>query len=105
MWHQAPKSLKVKTSGPGLQRKPQGQLSQMIHVGLFASLLDVVQGFHLERRAPFGFGFTALTQGLEPLLNLPYVTLPHLTEKQGISGYIKLRLGVWGHSSVGRVFT
>lgn len=44
--------LRDKDSGPGLQREPQGQLSQMIHVRLFASLLDVIQSFHLERRAP-----------------------------------------------------
>lgn len=37
---------KGKFSGPGLQREPQGQLRQMIHVRLFASLLDVVQSFH-----------------------------------------------------------
>lgn len=43
---------KVKFSGPGLQREPQGQLGQVTHVGLFASLLDIVQSFHLERTAP-----------------------------------------------------
>lgn len=37
---------KGKYSGPGLQREPQGQLHQMIHVGLFAPLLDIVQSLH-----------------------------------------------------------
>ena len=34
-------------SGPCLQREPEGQLGQMPHVWLPASLLDVFQGFHL----------------------------------------------------------
>lgn len=33
-------------SGPGLQGQPEGQLCQVAHVRLFASPLDVVQGFH-----------------------------------------------------------
>lgn len=35
-----------------MQREPQGQLCQMIHVRLFAALLDVVQSLHLEKRVP-----------------------------------------------------
>lgn len=34
-------------SGPRLQWEPEGQLSQVTHTRLFASLLDVLQSFHL----------------------------------------------------------
>lgn len=43
------------SSGPGLQRKPKGQVCEMTHFRLFAPPLDVFEGFHLDlKRKLFG---------------------------------------------------